>query len=96
MSATITTGATPELSLQQLSDWLWGQESAHGPVIAIGNNGHSTAATFRWSLTEPDVRAEIRPTVAGQAIVPPGATKICEGSVFISSQLVEVVVFRKQ
>lgn len=95
MAATVTTGATPELSLQQLSDWLWGQETAHGPVIAIGNNGHSTAATFRWSLTEPTVRAEIRPTVGGTAVIPAGAAKCCEpGAVFISGQLVEVVVYR--
>lgn len=94
MSATVTTGAVPNLSLSQLSDWLWGQEIAHGPVIAIGNNGHSTAATFRLSLTEPAIRAEIRPAVGGAAIIPPGATLCCEGPVFIADQLVEVVVFR--
>ena len=89
-----TTGAPKELSLQQLSDWLWGQEAAIGPVIAIGNTGAGTAATFRFSLSEPTSKATIKPTAGGQAIPPSGMSLICKGKVFVSGQILEAAVFR--
>jgi hypothetical protein len=89
-----TTGAPKGLSLQQLSNWLWGQETAIGPVIAIGNTGAGTAATFRFSLTEPETQATIKPKAAGQAIAPAGKSLVCEGRVFVSGQLTDVAVFR--
>jgi hypothetical protein len=77
-----------------LSDWLWGQEVALGPVIAIGNNGQATAATFRFSLTEPTKKATIREMVGDTAVIPADATEACRGTVFLSAQLKQVVVYR--
>lgn len=92
--AEITYGAPQQLTLEQLTDWLWGQEIGTGPVIAIGNNGHTTAATFRHSLTEPTEKAVISLLVGGQAIIPAGKTEVCSGEVFILSQKMDVVVYR--
>lgn len=89
--STYTYGAAPSLSLDQLSDWLWGQETAIGPVIAIGNNGHSTAATFMWDAGGPMVRATIQNAAAA---APAASAKVCQGAVFAEGELVEIVIYR--
>lgn len=92
--STFTIGAEPALTLKQLEDWLWGQEVAFGPVIAIGNNGHSTAATFEWANVGPSRKADIRETVGGIPIGPAGSTMLCKGQVFLTGQLKSVAVYR--
>lgn len=91
--STYTIGADPSLNLDQLSDWIWGQETAFGPIIAIGNNGHSTAATFEWADTGPVTKAELRPYIAGQP-APAGLAMLCNGTVFITAQLIAIAAYR--
>jgi hypothetical protein len=91
---TTTTGAPKELSLDQLTKWLRGQEASLGPIIAIGHNGAATAATFQFDLFEPKQPATIFLKAGGPA--PPGDwLKQCEGSVFVQGEIKEVVVYRQ-
>lgn len=91
---TNTIGAPPEITLTQLQAWIWGSESALGPIIAIGNNGHSTAATFDWSSARPLTQATVKPLDQDQNSTPKGYTLVCQGDVYITNSVVTVGIYR--
>ena len=89
-----TFGADKALTLEGLNTWLSALEGGFGPVVAIGNDGNATAATFQSSLEPLPAKAVIRPRVSGQAVIPPGHAEVCCGQVFITGNLMDVVVYR--
>ncbi len=86
----MTSGTYKGLSLAQLIEWVWGQECGWGPIIGIGHTNEGTAATFRFSETEPTDKAEIRPLLEGQQ---PHDDAVV-GYVFILGQITKVQVYR--
>ena len=82
-------------TLEAVLDWVRGLEAAWGPIVAIGNDGEKTGATFDWNNPanpKPTAEAQMCQTPTGDA--PAGKKKLCDGWPFISGQPVRVVVYR--
>lgn len=90
----MTSGTFKGNTLAQLIEWVWGQECGWGPIIGLGHTNEGTAATFRYSATEPKTKAEIRPVLDGQDLTVAGKSQVCEGYVFVLGQITKVAVFR--
>jgi len=89
-----TIGAPKTLALIDLNKLVAQQEELLGPLIGIGNDGNQTLLTVDMAEDPPETFAVIVPTFAGQAVVPQGSVKVCEGKVFITSQLIDAIATR--
>ena len=90
----VTTGTLKSNTLFQLTEWIWGQEQGWGPIIGIGHTNEGTAATFKFDVVEPTVKAEVRPILEGQELHLGGKKEVCRGRVFVSGQMTRVAVIR--
>lgn len=74
-------------TLPQLAEEITTTEQAVGPLIALGSNAQKTAATFKPGR-HPKANLEIA------QVMPPTATKVCEGKVWSANVRVDAVAYR--
>lgn len=90
MITEMTWGALKELSLDQLTEWIWGHENGWGPIIGIGHTNQGSAATFTYSLDKP-TKGELHPLMPDQQ-QPEGT--VVSGYVFILGALTRIALTR--
>ena len=81
-----------QLSLAKLSSQVGTEEAALGTLKALGRSAEKTAATYTRGPS-PAQRVKLQQK-AGDTI-PPGHSKVCEGTVWIAGQPQAVVAIRK-
>lgn len=81
-----------QLSLAKLSTQVGAEEAALGTLKALGRSAEKTAATYTRGPS-PAQRVKLRQK-AGDTI-PPGHSKVCEGTVWIAGQAQDVIAVRK-
>jgi hypothetical protein len=81
-----------QLSLATLQEQIGTTESLLGPLKALDHSPDKTAATYKVGA-RPKPVVELRKK-AGNS-VPDGYVKVCEGTVWILSQLQEIIAIRK-
>jgi hypothetical protein len=80
-------------TLASLQTALRSFEGGFGTLFGIGNNAAKTIGQFDSDKPSPG-GLTLAVTVAGTAILPPGATEVAQGDVFILGQVQGVVAFR--
>ena len=78
------------MTLNDLTEWIWGHEKGYGPIIGIGHTAEGTAATFSYSLQKP-TKGALRPLMPDQA--EPAGT-VVSGYVFILNERTRVALVR--
>jgi hypothetical protein len=77
-----------ELSLPEINQLVVQQESLLGPLVTVGNDAVVTLLFFDFTQDPPDNHAIV-------SVDPvPGTISIASGKIFISGNLVDVVVYR--
>ena len=81
------------LNLADLRRQLANQEIANGKLVSLGHNATVTVGVYEAG-DPPPRRLKLVQAVNGQAVIPVGATKLCDGVVWITNQLQTVVAYR--
>jgi hypothetical protein len=84
-------GASKDLTLAQLADWLWDNEQIMGPVTAIEILPEGTRATLDWEGTTPDKKAVF---VTDPDDAPDDSEEVCRGQAYVENVPTFVIIYR--
>lgn len=86
---------SPDWTLEELSQFVWGNEIVWGQASQIGNDGETTVVIFSGSHIPEAVDETTHAAVVLGSVGPPGATALlCAGKAFVEGSLKAVSVFR--
>jgi hypothetical protein len=74
-------------TLNELAEEITTYEQALGPVVALGRTDEASAATFKLGRHPKD---ELKIAL----VMPPSATKVCDGKVWNANVRVDAVAYR--
>jgi hypothetical protein len=94
MPNTVTEGAPPAYTLDQLNILVGQKEDLFGPLYGLGNDGKQTTMTFNTDQNPPGTHAVLALKGSGTGTPPAGKAKVCEGIVFVVNNLQDVVASR--